>query len=148
MRVYVFNPNNDSGQDWGDGVVVSTAGNGERFGEASLPFDQFASRLHVVSLVAVGRGGCNGQWLRGLVADPDAAGVVGTRPRVLRMYADNAATPCGGRSDSAGGELPGGTCRCPGSSPGMRGNSPSQHPAGCNRGVGRVLTSGVGASRK
>ncbi|MER5442725.1 hypothetical protein [Streptomyces sp. NPDC002790] len=47
MRVYFFNPNNDSGQDWGDGVVVSTAGNGERFGEASLPFDQFASRLYI-----------------------------------------------------------------------------------------------------
>lgn len=47
MRVYFYNPNNDSGQDWGDGVVVSTAGNGERFGEASLPFDQFASRLYI-----------------------------------------------------------------------------------------------------
>lgn len=47
MRVYFFNPNNDSGQDGGDGVVVSTAGNGERFGEASLPFDQFASRLYI-----------------------------------------------------------------------------------------------------
>ncbi|MBB5858312.1 hypothetical protein ACFQ05_22080 [Amycolatopsis umgeniensis] len=46
-RVYFYNPNNDSGQDWGDGVVVSTAGNGERFGEASLPFDQFASRLYI-----------------------------------------------------------------------------------------------------
>ncbi|ALM52027.1 hypothetical protein [Halomonas huangheensis] len=47
MRVYFFNPNNDSGQDWGDGVKVSTAGNGERFGEASLPFAQFASRLYI-----------------------------------------------------------------------------------------------------
>lgn len=47
MRVYFYNPNNDSGQDWGDGLVVSTAGNGERFGEASLPFDQFASRLYI-----------------------------------------------------------------------------------------------------
>ncbi|MHC5260674.1 hypothetical protein ACYSUO_22560 [Streptomyces sp. UC4497] len=47
MRVYFYNPNNDSGQDWGDGVVVSTAGNGERFGEGSLPFDQFASRLYI-----------------------------------------------------------------------------------------------------
>ena len=33
MRVYFYNPNNDSGQDWGDGVKVSTSGNGERFGE-------------------------------------------------------------------------------------------------------------------
>lgn len=47
MRVYFFNPNNDSGQDWGDGVVVSTAGNGERAGEGSLPFEQFASRLYI-----------------------------------------------------------------------------------------------------
>ena len=47
MRVYFFNPNNDSGQDWGQGVVVSTHGNAERFGEGSLPFDQFASRLYL-----------------------------------------------------------------------------------------------------
>lgn len=47
MRVYFFNPNNDSGQDWGDGVVVGTAGNGERAGEGSLPFEQFASRLYI-----------------------------------------------------------------------------------------------------
>ncbi|RUR36067.1 hypothetical protein [Vreelandella populi] len=47
MRLYFYNPNNDSGQDWGGGVIVSTAGNGERFGEASLPFDQFTSRLYI-----------------------------------------------------------------------------------------------------
>ena len=47
MRVYFFNPNNDSGQNWGDGLTVSTAGNGERFGEASLPFEQFLSRLYI-----------------------------------------------------------------------------------------------------
>ncbi|XKE44150.1 hypothetical protein LG302_12245 [Halomonas organivorans] len=47
MRVYFYNPNNDSGQDWGDGIRVSTAGNGERFGESSLPFEQFASRLYI-----------------------------------------------------------------------------------------------------
>ncbi len=47
MRVYFYNPNNDSGQDWGDGVAVSTADNGEFFGEASLPFEQFASRLYI-----------------------------------------------------------------------------------------------------
>lgn len=47
MRVYFFNPNNDSGQDWGDGVTVSTADNGEVYGEASLPFAQFASRLYI-----------------------------------------------------------------------------------------------------
>ncbi|WP_404384674.1 hypothetical protein [Caenispirillum salinarum] len=47
MRVYFYNPNNDGGQDWGDGVVVSTDGNGERFGESSLPIAQFASRLYL-----------------------------------------------------------------------------------------------------
>jgi hypothetical protein len=47
MRVYFFNPNNDSSQDWGDGVSVGTAGNGERSGEASLSFEQFASRLYI-----------------------------------------------------------------------------------------------------
>ncbi len=47
MRVYFYNPNNDSGQDWGGGIVVSTQGKGERHGEASLPFDQFAARLYL-----------------------------------------------------------------------------------------------------
>lgn len=47
MRVYFFNPNNDSGQDWGGGVVTSTEGHGEFFGEASLSFAAFASRLFV-----------------------------------------------------------------------------------------------------
>ena len=46
-RVYFYNPNNDSGQDWGHGVVVSTEGNGERFGESSLPVGEFASRLYL-----------------------------------------------------------------------------------------------------
>ncbi len=47
MRVYFYNPNNDSGQNWGEGVEVSTQGNSENFGEASLPFDQLASRLYI-----------------------------------------------------------------------------------------------------
>ena len=47
MRVYFFNPNNDSGQDWGQGIITSTQGNGEIFGEASLPVAEFASRLYV-----------------------------------------------------------------------------------------------------
>lgn len=47
MRVYFFNPNNDSGQDWGHGVVVSTQGCGERFGEGSLLFEDFAARLYL-----------------------------------------------------------------------------------------------------
>ncbi|MCX4186668.1 hypothetical protein [Methylophaga sp. OBS4] len=47
MRVYFYNPNNDSGQNWGDDIQVSTSGHSERFGEASLPFEQFASRLYI-----------------------------------------------------------------------------------------------------
>lgn len=47
MRVYFYNPNNDSAQDWGNGAVVSTTGQGERHGEASLPFEEFASRLYI-----------------------------------------------------------------------------------------------------
>jgi len=47
MRVYFYNPNNDSGQNWGHGVVVSTHGHGERFGESSLPFPELASRLYI-----------------------------------------------------------------------------------------------------
>jgi len=46
MRVYFFNPNNDSGQDWGQGITCSTRGNGEIRGEASLPVAEFASRLY------------------------------------------------------------------------------------------------------
>jgi hypothetical protein len=47
MRVYFFNPNNDSGQDWGDGLLVGTAGKGERSGESSLTFKAFASRIYI-----------------------------------------------------------------------------------------------------
>ncbi|WP_246065457.1 hypothetical protein [Hydrocarboniclastica marina] len=47
IRVYFFNPNNDSGQDWGNGVIVSTDGYGEQQGESSLPIDQFTSRLYL-----------------------------------------------------------------------------------------------------
>ncbi len=56
MRVYFYNPNNDSGQHWGDEVLVSTAGSGERFGEASLPFEQFASRLYIYHYDPLERG--------------------------------------------------------------------------------------------
>lgn len=47
MRVYFFNPNNDSGQDWGQDIVVSTAGHGERYGESSLRFHELLSRLYI-----------------------------------------------------------------------------------------------------
>ncbi|MBW4935953.1 hypothetical protein [Marinobacter sp. F4206] len=45
-RVYFFNPNNDSGQDWGQGITCSTRDHGEFRGEASLPIAEFASRLY------------------------------------------------------------------------------------------------------
>ena len=56
MRVYFFNPNNDSGQNWGDDVKVSTSGHGERFGESSLPFEQFTSRLYIFHFDPLERG--------------------------------------------------------------------------------------------
>jgi hypothetical protein len=56
MRIYFFNPNNDSGQNWGDGVKVSTSGYGERFGESSLPFEQFTSRLYIFHYDPLERG--------------------------------------------------------------------------------------------
>ncbi|HKJ94603.1 MAG TPA: hypothetical protein VKA32_03120 [Gammaproteobacteria bacterium] len=46
-RVYFYNPNNDSGQDFGNDVVVSTDGCGEHFGESSLPVAEFVSRLYI-----------------------------------------------------------------------------------------------------
>ncbi|ODQ00651.1 hypothetical protein [Salinivibrio sp. SS2] len=56
MRVYFYNPNNDSAQNWGHDVVVSTQGKGEQYGEASLPFEQFLSRLYLYhdDTIAVG----------------------------------------------------------------------------------------------
>jgi hypothetical protein len=36
--------------------VVGTAGNGERFGEGSLPFEQFASRLYIFHVDPIERG--------------------------------------------------------------------------------------------
>jgi hypothetical protein len=56
MRVYFYNPNNDSGQHWGGDVQVSTASKGERFGEASLPFEQFASRVYIFHFDPLERG--------------------------------------------------------------------------------------------
>ncbi|MGH8128430.1 MAG: hypothetical protein ACRETC_08695 [Gammaproteobacteria bacterium] len=47
MRVYFYNPNNDSGQDLGNDVQVSTEGMGERYGESSLPVVEFVSRLYI-----------------------------------------------------------------------------------------------------
>jgi hypothetical protein len=56
MRVYFYNPNNDSGQDLGNGVVVSTEGHGEHFGESSLPIAEFTSRLYIFHYDPLERG--------------------------------------------------------------------------------------------
>ncbi|NRD77835.1 hypothetical protein HPT25_10485 [Bacillus sp. BRMEA1] len=45
-RIYFYNPNNDSGQNWGQGIIASVTGFGELEGEASLPFHEFVSRLY------------------------------------------------------------------------------------------------------
>lgn len=45
-RIYFYNPNNDSGQNWGQGIIASVSGFGELEGEASLPFHEFVSRMY------------------------------------------------------------------------------------------------------
>ncbi|GGO07094.1 hypothetical protein [Saccharibacillus kuerlensis] len=45
-RIYFYNPNNDSGQNWGQGIEPSVKGHGEFEGEASLPFAQFVARMY------------------------------------------------------------------------------------------------------
>ena len=45
-RVYFYNPNNDSGQNWGQGIETSVQGHGEFEGESSLPFHQFTARMY------------------------------------------------------------------------------------------------------
>lgn len=45
-RVYFYNPNNDSSQNWGQGIEPTVQGNGEQEGESSLPFHEFVSRLY------------------------------------------------------------------------------------------------------
>lgn len=46
VRVFILNPNNEGRQRWQDNMRPTVAGNGERAGESSLPFHQFASRLY------------------------------------------------------------------------------------------------------
>ncbi|MGG3467436.1 hypothetical protein ABES02_08000 [Neobacillus pocheonensis] len=45
-RIYFYNPNNDSGQNWGQGIIASVSGFDELEGEASLPFHEFVSRMY------------------------------------------------------------------------------------------------------
>lgn len=46
LRAYFLNPNNDSRQDWGQGIKPEVQGNKEQPGESSLPFLQFAARIY------------------------------------------------------------------------------------------------------
>ncbi|MBT2679148.1 hypothetical protein J7E38_09040 [Bacillus sp. ISL-35] len=46
LRVYFFNPNNDSLQHWYNGVMTSVRDNGEQHGEASLRFEDFIKCLY------------------------------------------------------------------------------------------------------
>ncbi|TVP58103.1 MAG: hypothetical protein EA351_04525 [Gemmatimonadales bacterium] len=45
-RVYLFNPNSEGRQRWHADIRPTVAGNGERPGESSLPFHEFASILY------------------------------------------------------------------------------------------------------
>lgn len=46
IRVYFYNPNNDSLQVWGNSIRTSVFGHGEQEGESSLPFDDFLHCLY------------------------------------------------------------------------------------------------------
>lgn len=46
VRVYFYNPNNDSLQVWGNNIKTSVSGNGELEGESSLLFDDFLYFLY------------------------------------------------------------------------------------------------------
>jgi len=46
VRAYFLNPNNEGRQDWGQNIKPGVFGKGEKRGESSLPFDQFASRVY------------------------------------------------------------------------------------------------------
>lgn len=45
-RAYFLNPNNEGRQDWGQGIKPSVYGNGELYGESSLPLQEFAARIY------------------------------------------------------------------------------------------------------
>ncbi|MGB0166644.1 MAG: hypothetical protein ACPF8V_07290 [Luteibaculum sp.] len=46
VRAYFYNPNNEGRQNWGQGIKPSVNGFGEKYGESSLPIDEFASRVY------------------------------------------------------------------------------------------------------
>ncbi|PRY90859.1 hypothetical protein [Mongoliibacter ruber] len=45
-RAYFLNPNNEGRQDWGQKIKPSVYGNGEIYGESSLPLHEFAARVY------------------------------------------------------------------------------------------------------
>ncbi len=45
-RAYFLNPNNEGRQDWGQNIKPSVFGNGEIYGESSLPLHEFAARVY------------------------------------------------------------------------------------------------------
>jgi hypothetical protein len=46
VRVFIYNPNSEGRQRWHAEIRPTVAGHGEKPGESSLPFDQFASRIY------------------------------------------------------------------------------------------------------
>ncbi len=46
IRAYFLNPNNEGRQNWGQGIEPSVMGNGEKYGESSLPIAHFAARAY------------------------------------------------------------------------------------------------------
>lgn len=46
VRAYFLNPNNEGRQDWGQDIRPSVFGKGEKRGESSLPFHEFAARIY------------------------------------------------------------------------------------------------------
>jgi len=45
-RAYFLNPNNEGRQNWGQNIQPSVYGHGEKHGESSLPYCQFAARVY------------------------------------------------------------------------------------------------------
>jgi hypothetical protein len=45
-RAYFFNPNSEGKQNWGQEIHPTVSGNGEFYGESSLPVDEFVSRVY------------------------------------------------------------------------------------------------------
>jgi len=46
VRAYFLNPNNEGRQNWGQSIMPSVYGHGEKHGESSLPIVQFVARVY------------------------------------------------------------------------------------------------------